>query len=84
MRAEFSISVRGGRSTLAGRVFTTYLKNKNVSSGQKTLEETVPVIFFLEFCNSPPDKKCYDHPVLKFLCVYMDFLDRTELLVRSF
>ena len=81
------ILVWGGRSTLAGQMFTTDFKNKNLSCDQKTLEKAVPVMFF-EFCYSQPDKNCYDQPELKILSVYMDFwtvlnfwyggFDRTE------
>ena len=53
--AKLLISVWGGRSTLAGRMFTTDLRNKNLSCDQKTLEKAVPVMFF-EFCYSQPDK----------------------------
>ena len=73
-------SDRGGRSTLAGRIFTTDLINKNLSRCKKSLEKAVSVIFLSSV--SRPDEKCYDHPKLKFICVYIDFLDRTEILVR--
>ena len=66
----------GGCSILAGRANVyTDLINKNLSRSKK---------ISFEFCYSRSDKKCYDHPKLKFLCVYMDFLDRTELSVRWF
>ena len=65
---NFQFRFGGGRSTLAGQMFTTDFKNKNPSRPQKTLEKAVPVMFF-EFCYSQPDKKCYDHPELKILLV---------------
>ena len=50
---NFWFPVWGGRSTLAGGMFTTDFKNKNLSRHQKALEKAVPVMFF-EFCYSQP------------------------------
>ena len=80
---EFLILVWGGRSTLAGRMFTTDFKNKNLSCHQKTLEKAVPLCFFSSVIVSPI-KSAMTNPNWKFFRFTVHgFLDYTELLVYT-